>query len=160
MDARKKYGPPALSLGGLHIWIHGRQFPWDTEFWDGNRLAVLAICGAEGSQVKVQAPCLHVVDIIRWSQECEALLSHSRDSVTLWAMEPELHIQLGRRESFIRTQVSISPNLGLQEHVYRFEVSWDEFELFQEGLLHLMAAYPQRSSPDAPKEDTSDQLSA
>lgn len=147
MDAHLELGPSALSLGGFHVWVQGRQYPWEDCYWDGNRLAITAICAAQGSQVNVQGPCLHVSDLLRWSQECEALLSNARDSVTLWAVEPELHLQLTRRAERVRTQVSISPNVASQEHIYRFEVGWDELELFLEGLQRLIAAYPQRGEP-------------
>jgi len=147
MDARLELGPSALSLGGFHVWIQGRQYPWEDCYWDGNRLAVTAVCAARGSEVRVQAPCLHVSDIIRWSQECEALLSNARESVTLWAMEPELHLQLGRRGERVRAQISVSPDIGSQEHLFRFEVGWDELELFLEGLHRLIATYPQRGEP-------------
>jgi len=147
MDARPELGPPALCLGGFHVWVQGRQYPWEDCYWDGNRLAIMAICTAQGSQVTVQGPCLHVGDLLRWSKECEALLSKARDSITLWAMEPELHLQLSRRGERVRIQVAISPSVASQEHIYRFEVDWQELERFQEGLRQLIATYPQRGEP-------------
>jgi len=147
IDKQSDLGPPAFSLGGLHAWVQGRHFPWDNGFWDGNRLAVTAVCRTQGSMVQIQGPYLHVSDILRWSQECESLLSRAHDTVTLWAVEPELHLQLTVRGDSVRAEVRLSPDLARQEHLYRFEVGWDEIEVFLESLQRLIVTYPQKGTP-------------
>jgi hypothetical protein len=146
MDKQPDLGPPAFFLGGLRAWVQGRQYPWENGYWDGNRLAITVLCRAQNSEVRIQGPYLHVGDILRWSQECESLLSKASDTVTLWAVEPELNIHLSARGDQVRAEVRISPNLANQEHLYRFEVGWDEVEVFLEALQRLLVTYPQRGA--------------
>lgn len=44
-------GQPDIKLNGLQIWIHGRQYPNEEDYWDGNWLNVTAHCGSQGAEV-------------------------------------------------------------------------------------------------------------
>jgi hypothetical protein len=56
-------GEPALKVAGFQLWIHGRQFPDSTDYYDGNWLRVTAHCGSSGASVWVQGAMLMVTDI-------------------------------------------------------------------------------------------------
>jgi hypothetical protein len=53
-------GAPDIKLDGLQMWIHGRQFPNEEDYWDGNWLNVTAHCGSQGADVWTSGPILHV----------------------------------------------------------------------------------------------------
>src|SRR5882724_344446 len=36
----EQLGTPDIKLSGLQIWVHGRQFPNATDYWDGNWLRI------------------------------------------------------------------------------------------------------------------------
>jgi hypothetical protein len=55
------YGPPAIHVGALKIWVHGYQFPESTDAWDGNWLRVTAHCAASGASVVVTGAILDTV---------------------------------------------------------------------------------------------------
>lgn len=45
------FGEPSLSIAGFQLWVHGRQFPEATDFYDGNWLRVTAHCKASAASV-------------------------------------------------------------------------------------------------------------
>jgi hypothetical protein len=128
----------------LRIWVQGRQFPWEEDFWDGNWMLITAICRLRDSEVRAQGPYLHLGDILRWVQECERLMTTRRDTVTLWAVEPELNMRLNASNEGIRAEIRLSPDLAQQEHLFRSEVGWSELEAFLAGLRGVLEAYPIR----------------
>src|SRR5256885_6731459 len=38
----EQLGTPDIKLGGLQVWVHGRQFPDAIDYWDGNWLRITA----------------------------------------------------------------------------------------------------------------------
>src|SRR5690348_16008181 len=54
-------GPPALQIGALRIWVHGRQLPEAVDEWDGNWLNVSAHYAAHGAGVAVSGSILDTV---------------------------------------------------------------------------------------------------
>jgi len=58
-----KLGQPDITVGALHIWIHERQFPESEDFWDGNWGNATAHCSAEGAEVWVNGPTLHLLEL-------------------------------------------------------------------------------------------------
>lgn len=65
---RDNLGPPDITLNGLQIWIHGRQYPNDEDYWDGNWLNITAHCGSKGADVWTTGDILHVPDLARWKR--------------------------------------------------------------------------------------------
>jgi hypothetical protein len=66
-------GSPSLDLFGLKVWIHGRQFPEATDFWDGNWVRVTAILSTPASMVRTEGPIIHLREIHQLKVECQKL---------------------------------------------------------------------------------------
>lgn len=156
MEKHSNLGPPSLELGGLRVWLRGRHFPWEDDFWNGDWLVVTAHFRASGADVRAQGPFLHAGDIPRWLEACERLLVDRRGVAMLWALKPELQISLNAAEAGLQAEVRLSPDLASQEHVFRFQVSWEGLESFARGLkrhgeLDPLGRKGRRSPTAAPK---------
>ena len=83
-------GEPSVKIGGLAIWVHGRQFPDSEDHFDGNWLRVTAHCGASGAMVEVTGAILMVNDLERWAHQCEILYRDLAGEAVLSSYEPDL----------------------------------------------------------------------
>jgi len=134
MEKHSNLGPPSLELGSLRLWLRGRHFPWEEGFWNGDWLVVTAHWHSAGVDVRAQGPFLHTGDLPRWLEACERLLADRKGPAMLWAVKPELQISLNAAESGPRVEVRLSPDLATQEHIFRFQISWEGLESFARGL--------------------------
>ena len=73
MSYIEKLGQPAINIAGLDIWIHGRQFPDEKDYWDANWLNVTVRCGAKGSSVLVNGNIIHLSEISQLLSGAEKL---------------------------------------------------------------------------------------
>ncbi len=140
-------GDPALTIAGLELWIHGRQFPASHDFEDGNWLLATAHCGAHGASVRIHGPFLMTSDIERFGKQCEAVLRGEVASAVLESYEPDLRITLEGtdRLGHLRAEVEITPDQLTQEHKMDFELD----QSFLPGIIRqcsaILAEYPVRS---------------
>lgn len=145
MEKQSDLGPPSLELGGLRLWLRGRHFPWEEDFWSGDWLVVTAHCHAQGADVRAHGAFLHRGDVPRWLEACERLLADRSGLALLWAVKPELQISLDAAEAGVRVEVRLSSDLSSQEHVFRFPIAWEALEAFAQGLKH-------HAEPDPPRK--------
>lgn len=142
MEKPSNLGPPSLELGGLRLWLRGQHFPWEEDFWNVDWLVVTAQWHSPGAEVRAHGPFLHTSDLPRWLEACERLLSERKGLAMLWAVKPELQISLNATESGLRAEVRLSPDLASQEHIFRFQVSWEAMEAFARGLRRQVELDP------------------
>jgi hypothetical protein len=116
--------PPAISIAGFHLWIHGRQYPDASDYWDANWLRVTAQCSSAGASVTVAGPVLMTTDVQRFADQCEALYARLSGSALLDSCEPNLRVLLSTADSLghLELKVEITPDQLQQEHRFSFEV--------------------------------------
>jgi hypothetical protein len=143
-------GAPDIKLNGLQIWIHGRQFPNDEDYWDGNWLNVTAHCGYHGADVWTSGAILHVPDIARWLDSLEWMNKSLSGEADLVSLEPELVVEL-KMDSLgkISMRVEITPDHITQEHNFQFEIDQSYLVGLIESCRRVIAKYPIRGKPDA-----------
>ena len=113
---------PDLRLGGLSIWIEGRQFPDASDYWDGNWLMVRAVVEAPGAMVRCEGPILMATDFARFQQELCAAHVALRGEATLSSLEPELKVTLKvQRQGGVACDVEITPDHLNQFHRFALE---------------------------------------
>jgi len=142
-------GPPDIKLDALQIWIHGRQYPNEVDYWDGNWLNVTAHCGSQGADVWTSGDILHVPDLARWLVDLEAMNKSLSGEADLVSLEPELSVELkmsglGR----IEMKVEITPDHMTQEHSFHFELDQSYLEDIIARCRTLLAKYPAKGKPD------------
>jgi hypothetical protein len=143
-------GVPDIKLDGLQIWIHGRQFPNEDDYWDGNWLNVTAHCGAHGADIWMSGPILHVPDIARWLASCEEMNRTLSGEADLVSLEPELVVELKMKSSgHISMRVEITPDHMTQEHNFQSEIDQSYLAGLIESCRKVLAKYPIKGKPDA-----------
>ena len=118
-----RLGPPDITLAGLQIWVHGRQFPDAHDYWDGNWLRVTAHCGGNGASVFVSGPFIHLGEIDRWLTAIQTLQQDLKGEAKLDCMETELSVDLKFTSlGHIDMEVQITPDQFTQRHWFRFGI--------------------------------------
>ena len=142
-------GEPQIKLGGLQIWIHGRQFPNEQDYWDGNWLNVTAHCGTDQASVWTSGPILHVPDLVRWLTDLEVMNRTVSGAADLVSLEPELSVELKMNNlGHVRMRVEITPDNMTQEHSFEFEIDQSYLDALISNLRALLEKYPVREKPD------------
>lgn len=139
---------PDITLAGLEIWVHDRQFPDIEDYWDGNWMNVVVRCMASGATVEVSGPIIHLPEIASLLQDSEALQAGLEDKAELSCMEPELSFTLETADrGQINMAVTITPNHLTQKHEFIFEIDQSNLARFIQECKVLLAKYPVRGKP-------------
>jgi len=139
-------GEPDLKIAGFQLWVHGRQFPDNQDYDDGNWLRVTAHCGGSGASVWAQGSILMVTDIAGFSEQCTAMLEGKAQSANLEPFEPELKVSLetADRLGHIRTQIEITPDHLTQSHWFEFEIDQSYLADIIQECADIIKKYPIR----------------
>ena len=114
---------PDLCLGGLSLWVDGRQFPDATDYDDGNWLNVRARMAAPGATVGCEGAILMTTDIDRFRSQLVSLRAALAGEAILAGYEPELKVTLKmQRLGQIEGEVEITPDHLNQFHRVRLDV--------------------------------------
>jgi len=142
-------GEPDIAISGLQIWVHGRQFPDLNDYWDGNWLRITAHCGAEGADVWINGPIIHLPEVYSLLGQTEKMNKTLSGSAKLNCIEPELLVSLtADKLGHIKMEVNITPNNLTQEHKFYFELD----QSYLSGLINncktLIEQYPIKGDKD------------
>ncbi len=138
-------GKPSIQLQGFQLWVHGREFPDATDYWDGNWLNVRAHCGTPGADVWVDGPILHLYELSRWVEACEQLNQTLTGEAVLDCLEPALHVELQvDRSGHITMRIDITPDHMTQEHRFTFEVDQTYLPPLITACRKVIANFPVR----------------
>jgi hypothetical protein len=139
----EELGPHSIQLQGLRIWIHGRQYPDAVDFWDANWLLVTVVCEANGAEVWLTGPVIHLSELERWADATDMMLKTLEGEANLDCDEPELSVKLAAtKPGQVLMTVDISPQRRSQQHCFRFDLD----QSYLAGLIRecraILAAYP------------------
>jgi hypothetical protein len=146
---RDALGPPALELGGFHLWIHRRQFEDAMDRWDGNWLVVTAQVSGHGAAVTVTGPILEAEDLKRFRDEVARLLRLEAGDAMLTSAEPNLRIRIAPTGApgRVNVRVDLSPNPGAQGHWFASTIDHGALTGLLVQLEEVVEAYPVRGRP-------------
>jgi hypothetical protein len=139
--------PPDFKIGGLRVWVLGREFEDSQDFWDGNWLRVLAHCGAEDAQVRASGPILHLSEVQLWLEQATELHRKLPGAAELNCMEPNLSAKIELRDGRGSLVVDITPNHLTQQHRFTFEVDQSYLPELTGALTRLLQRLPVRGKP-------------
>ncbi|MBM4385593.1 MAG: hypothetical protein FJ091_19765 [Deltaproteobacteria bacterium] len=112
-------GDPDLEIAGLRVWVHGRQFPDATDYWDGNWLRVTGRCNYPGSSVRVHGSIIHLGELVGLLRGCERLLQTLSGRAELACIEPNLRVELeAKTGGHIDVAISITPDHMTKKHSF------------------------------------------
>jgi hypothetical protein len=129
----------SITLGPLKIWISQRQFPDHHDYWDGNWVAVTALCEGVGSRIEVSGSFLHLGELKKWKEDLEAFQRTLKGSVELPTIEPTLAIKIEEQKSktgHLNCEVQLTGEQMSEFHRYTFDID----QSYLPGLLGQLAA--------------------
>jgi hypothetical protein len=146
-QAVEKLEAPNIQIEGLSIWVHGREFPEETDYWDGNWLRVTVECSSNGAEVSVSGPIIHLSELAAWTDAAEKLHKTLHGEANLDCIEPELSVELViDKLGSISMTVNITPDHLLQEHCFRFKIDQSYLPELIRSCRTVLASYPIRSA--------------
>ncbi|GAA0217792.1 hypothetical protein QOZ96_003396 [Brevundimonas nasdae] len=112
-----------LKLGGLSIWVDGREHPHSDDGDDGNWLIIYARVEAPGALVELSGPWLRRDEVAAFLQQVEAMSENLSGKAELYPVEPAIKAVL---EIDVRGQIALvveaTPDHMTQSHRFRFEL--------------------------------------
>ncbi|WP_426116787.1 WapI family immunity protein [Massilia sp. PWRC2] len=137
-------GEPDLSICGLRLWIHGRQFPAATDYWDGNWLRVTVYCLYPHSVVRIQNdPCIRVDELAGLLRGCEQMHATLSGKAALQCMEPYLAVELAAATNgHIGVKLSITADNMTETHEYEDEIDQSYLPSIISSCQAILARFP------------------
>jgi hypothetical protein len=131
-------------LGGLQIWIHGRQYPDKTDYWDGNWLVVTIHCGSSSSDVWVKnEPALHLSQLKQWMIQLDLLSNAKEKEITFDDIEPYLKMNLKMEaDNSFKFMVEVAPCSIGKTYTYLFSLCKNDIEQAVSDLRKISMNYP------------------
>ena len=147
-------GEPHLRIAGLHLWIHGRQFPDATDYWDGNWLRVTAYYVSPNAMVRAQGAIVHLSELASFLRACERLHESLEGEAALECMEPNLSVTLiAQWNGAITTRVAITPDQLSERHEFEETLDQSYLPTIISGSRAILAAYPLQATNELPPAD-------
>ena len=136
-----------MKLGCLKVWILGRQFEDAQDYWDGNWLAVEALCQSGRSRVAAKGPILHLSELSAFRDSLRILDKTLKGEAELNCVEPNLHIKLASSGSrgHIESRIELTPDHMLERHEFRETFDQTYLAELLRDLDHVLRKYPIRS---------------
>lgn len=136
---------PDVKLGGLSIWVLGRERPQSDDYWDGNWLEVVARAEAPGACVEARGPWLRNVELMGFLNQLEVVYRDLQGSADLEPIEPHLSakVECGERGR-IEVIVSITPDYLNQAHRFTFELDQSFLVETMRGCKRVLERFPIR----------------
>lgn len=142
----QQLGPPSLEVGGLELWVHGREFPGAQDADDGNWLRVSAHCGAPGSSIWTGGAILSVSELVAWSSQCERVHRGELQRAVLRTSEPVLSAAIERIEGHGPLSLRVEISLVRQKHSLEFELEPSELLKIVRQCSAILERYPVRGA--------------
>jgi len=138
-----RLGEPSLRVGGLRLWVHGRQFPDAEDYWDGNWLLVTAMYRSSGSWTSATGAILHGSELVQLVAEADRLYSSLAGTATLPCMEPNLRLEMtGNGRGRIDLEVLITPDHLTESHRYVEQIDQTHLPPLLRACRSVLAEYP------------------
>lgn len=146
---------PTLNIGGLRVWVHGRENPDAYDYDDGNWLLITAHCTASGASVHTEGAFLRTPDFIAWAEECAALYDSLDGEAELRSYEPNLRVKLWNTDEFghFKMRVEITPDHTNQLHHFEFRIDRSDLPTVIRTCRDLADTYPVRGFERQPDQN-------
>jgi hypothetical protein len=154
MDPREleHLGEPDLTIAGLRLWVHGRQFPQSSDYWDGNWLRVTAYSVYPDSQVRAHGPIVHLSEIVVLLRECKRLYQSLEGTAGLRCIEPNLRVELvAENRGRIKMALSITPDQMTESHSFTDDLDQTYLPPIIAACQTILEKFPVREAEDLPE---------
>jgi hypothetical protein len=142
-------GEPDLRLGGLRLWVRGRQFPDARDYWDGNWLEVVAVCFYPGARIELTGPYIRTDDLQRFMDACVRLDRELTGEAVLETLEPNLKVVMsGNGRGRIHLVVALTPDHVAQQHSFEDDIDQTDVLAAVSSLRSVLENFPTIGSSD------------
>lgn len=139
----KQLGEPDIKLAGLQIWVHDRQYPDTSDYWDGNWINVTACCEDEEANACASGPFIHLSELQTWMVAAKELSKTLEGEANLYCMDQELLVTLKAESSgHIAMDVEITPDFNEQEHKFSFKLDQSYLLTLASQCGQVLKKYP------------------
>jgi hypothetical protein len=134
---------PDFKLGGLSVWIHGRQFPDAVDYWDANWLRVTAHCRYPSARVSADGSIIHLGEIAGLLRGLEELHKTLSGKAVLDCIEPNIRIALeSTGAGHISARIDITPDHMAQSHRFEDEIDQTMLPPVIAACKRILDQYP------------------
>lgn len=139
---------PDLTISGLRLWVHGRQFPASDDYWDGNWVVVTAECQYPQSLVRAGGPIVHLSEVASLLEGCQAIYQTLRGTAALACMEPNLRVELAMDAlGHVKAVVALTPDHMTEEHTFRSELDQSYLPPIIAECRSILERFPLKGRP-------------
>lgn len=144
----EQLGPADLTICGLQLWVHGREFPAATDFWDGNWLRVTAYCNYPHSAVRIQnQPCVRLDELAGLLMGCERMHATLHGKAELQCLEPYLAVELlALSRGSIGVTLSLTPDHWSERHEFKDGIDQSYLPEIIRGCKAILERFPVREA--------------
>jgi len=137
-------GQPNLSVLGLSIWIHSREYENLSDYWDGNWLTVTILCAAEGAKVTAHGSILRVTEINEFYNQLIELDKSLTGAAEIDCIEPNFALKVNSKGSLgeLEMDINITPNHLTQEHSFTFKIDQSFLKKLLSQCKGILTKYP------------------
>lgn len=142
----EQLGDADLTICGLRLWVHGRQFPAAMDYWDGNWLVVTAYCVYPHSVVRIQnASCVRLDELAGLLMGCERMYSTLSGKAELQSLEPFLAVELlALTNGHIGVTLSLTPDHWSEKHEYKDGIDQSYLPGIIQSCRAILEKFPMR----------------
>ena len=139
-----KLGRPNLQVSGLRIWVNGRVYPANADYWDGNWLNVVFHCFSKDSEIWVtESPDLHGSGFTHLKSGLENIYNTGKGKAELDTIGPHLSVEFKAESTDkIEMKVDITPNQVFEHHQYLFYLDKTDLKSCISQLTEILERYP------------------
>jgi len=137
-------GQPNLSVLGLSIWIHSREYENLSDYLDGNWLTVTIHCTAEGAKVTTHGSIMRVTEINDFYNQLIELDKSLTGAAEINCIEPNFALKVSSHGSLgeLQMDIRISPNHLTQEHSFTFKIDQSFLKKLLSQCKDILNKYP------------------
>jgi len=134
---------PDLKLLGLSIWVDGRQFPGNPDYFDGNWLNVRARMEAPSATVRCAGSILMTSDSLRFRDQLVTVNAELAGEAELAGFEPNLKVTLKmQRLGHLEAEVEITPDHLSQFHRFSLDLDQSYLPALISSCNAILVRYP------------------
>jgi len=140
---------PDLELGGLRIWVHGREFPEAEDYWDGNWLNITVRMSASGAYAEASGPFVRIDELAFFAESLRKLHGSLKGVAELKCLEPNLYIRMeGDSVGRVAVKLEVTPDHLSQLHQFEFGTDQTYLPPLIASCEAILRNHPTRGSPD------------
>ena len=144
-------GDPDLRIAGMRLWVHGRQFPDASDYWDGNWLRVTAYCIYPNAMVRAHGSIVHLGELVGLLRGCERLNESLKGEAALACIEPNLSVNLRAEwNGAVTVHIEITADQMTERHSFNDMLDQSHLPAIINQCSAILASFPVRQPESLP----------